>query len=76
MTSLYGKNLSAHIGPKPGNSQPCYLSNVGIDYNFVTDICWDKKLPNFSKVSSENFTSKDMFFNITQKVLAFCTKIC
>ena len=29
MTSLDKGNLSARIGPKPGNSQPCYLSNVG-----------------------------------------------
>ena len=29
MTSLDGKNLSTHIGPKPANSQPCYFSNIG-----------------------------------------------
>ena len=23
---------SARIGPKPGNSQPCYLNNVGVQY--------------------------------------------
>ena len=38
MTSLDGKNLSAHIGPKPGNSQPGYLSNVGYKFNSLSKV--------------------------------------
>ena len=39
MMSLDGKTSfpwSAHIGPKPGNSQACYFSNVGYNCFLLT----------------------------------------
>ena len=37
---------SARIRPKPGNSQPCYLSNIGKNFLSLcgnTTVCWGRK---------------------------------
>ena len=44
MTSLDGKNLSACIGPKPGNSQPCYFSNIAQTYYLHNQCDWSRTI--------------------------------